>query len=81
MLKLFDFVCDECGSKFEELTEVVGVPCPECGTITTHVAPNCAKSFETIRATSLTSKTYKAGWAHLRNRPATKIQSQVPGKR
>ena len=36
MIKVFDFVCNECGSKFERfLKETSKVECPLCGTTNT----------------------------------------------
>jgi hypothetical protein len=80
MFKLFDFICPACAHQFDALvTDGCVVDCPEC-----HASPATRRLsgghlFTTIKATTLTSKKYKAGYQHSHtNRPKEKISSQVP---
>jgi putative FmdB family regulatory protein len=77
---MFDFGCESCGHQFEALVQDgETVECPEC-----HVTPATKRTtggriFTVIKATTLTSKKYKAGYQHSHtNRPKEKISSQVP---
>jgi putative FmdB family regulatory protein len=80
MFKMFDFECKGCDWEFEELVcPNEAAVCPNCRSKdTTQVIRSIPKTFETIRATTLTSKKYKAGYVDQYNRPATKISSAVP---
>lgn len=80
MLKYFDFICEPCGHQFDALVrDDTEVECPEC-----HESPATKRLsgghlFTVIKATTLTSKKYKAGYQHSHlNRPKEKISSQVP---
>jgi putative FmdB family regulatory protein len=80
MLKMFDFICDPCGHQFDALVEGDNsVECPKC-----HESPATKRlsgghQFVVIKATTLTSKKYKAGYQHSHtDRPKEKISSQVP---
>jgi putative FmdB family regulatory protein len=80
MRKMFDYGCESCEHQFEALvTDDEVVACPEC-----HVAPAKRRTtggriFNVIKATTLTSKKYKAGYQHSHtNRPKEKISVQVP---
>ena len=81
MLKIFDFMCNDCETPFESLAETDEVPpCPECGSKNTvkTVLRSFPKAFEVIRATTYTSAPYTAGGIHKAKRPAEKIQVSVP---
>ncbi len=80
MYKYFDFICPACEHKFDALVkDDAAIACPEC-----HESPATKRLsgghlFTTIKATTLTSKRYKAGYQHSHtNRPKEKISSQVP---
>lgn len=80
MRKMFDFSCAPCGHQFEALVQDdEEVTCPEC-----HEGPATRRlsgghQFVVIKATTLTSKKYKAGYQHSHtDRPKEKISSQVP---
>lgn len=80
MIKCFDFLCPACEHVFEEFVrEDSVVECPEC-----HASPATKRLsgghlFTVIKATTLTSKKYKAGYQHSHvDRPKEKISSQVP---
>ena len=80
MKKMYDYAC-ECGNQFEALLEEnEPAICPECpaGGPTTR-RPTGGHLFTVIKATTNTSKRYKAGFVHkYKNRPAEKISVQVP---
>ncbi len=80
MLKMFDYGCDVCGHQFEALVqEGADVVCPECQESPATRRATGGHIFTVIKATSLTSKKYKAGHVHnFKNRPAEKISVQVP---
>ena len=80
MLKMFDYGCPACGHQFETLVrEDAEVTCPECQESPATRRPTGGHLFTTIKATTLTSKKYKAGYQHSHtNRPKEKISSQVP---
>jgi len=80
MLKMFDYGCAACGHNFEALVrDDADVECPEC-----HESPATRRAtgghiFTVIKATTTTSKKYKAGYQHSHtNRPKEKISVQVP---
>jgi len=80
MLKSFDFICPACDHKFDALVrDEDPTECPVC-----HESPATKRLsgghlFTTIKATTLTSKKYKAGYQHSHvDRPKEKISSQVP---
>lgn len=80
MIKCFDFLCPACEHVFEAFVgEDAVVECPEC-----HASPATKRLsgghlFTVIKATTLTSKKYKAGYQHSHvDRPKEKISSQVP---
>ena len=80
MKKMYDYVC-ECGNKFEALVEENEIPiCPEChlgGPVSRRTSGG--HIFTVIKATTNTSKKYKAGYQHSHtNRPKEKISVQVP---
>jgi putative FmdB family regulatory protein len=80
MFKMFDFICPACDHKFDALVrDDAEISCPEC-----HESPATKRLsgghlFTVIKATTLTSKKYKAGYQHSHiDRPKEKISSQVP---
>jgi putative FmdB family regulatory protein len=80
MRKMYDYGCAVCGHQFEAFVDPdTDVECPEC-----HESPAVRRTtgghlFTVIKATTLTSKKYKAGYQHSHtNRPKEKISSQVP---
>ena len=80
MFKMFDFICPACDHQFDALVrDDTDVACPEC-----HESPATKRLsgghlFTVIKATTLTSKKYKAGYQHSHiDRPKEKISSQVP---
>lgn len=80
MKKMYDYSC-ECGNQFEALVEEGETPiCYECnlgGPV--HRRPSGGHIFTVIKATTNTSKKYKAGYQHSHtNRPKEKISVQVP---
>jgi putative FmdB family regulatory protein len=80
MLMMFDFECTSCDTPFEALAgSDERPPCKNCGsTVTIRVVSSFARPFEVIRATTLTSKQYKAGYVHEYKRPKEKISVSVP---
>lgn len=80
MIKCFDFICPACENVFEEFVrEGATVECPECHASPAEKRLSGGHLFTTIKATTLTSKKYKAGYQHSHiDRPKTKIMSQVP---
>ena len=80
MLKMFDFLCPVCDHKFDSLVEGDSeVECPECHESPATKCLSGGHQFVVIKATTLTSKKYKAGYQHSHiDRPKTKISSQVP---
>jgi len=80
MLKMFDFICPVCDHKFDALVrDDDETECPSC-----HESPATRRlsgghQFVVIKATTLTSKKYKAGYQHSHtDRPKEKISVQVP---
>ncbi len=84
MPKMDDFGCLNCGSPFEFMS--MGADdkpeCPHCGSTGVEKYMSGGHIFDTIVATSLTSKKYKAGYQHnYVNKPAEKISVSVPRKK
>lgn len=75
-----DFQCRVCAHQFEALVrDDELVACPECHESPADRRPSGGHLFTVIKATSLTSKKYKAGYQHSHtNRPKEKISVQVP---
>lgn len=80
MRKMFDYSCDACGHQFEALVEDgAETECPECHEGPANKRLSGGHQFVVIKATTLTSKKYKAGYQHSHtDRPKEKISSQVP---
>ena len=79
MLKMYDFLCDCCGHQFEHLArEDSQIECPECRESPASRRVSGGHSFVVIKATTNTSKRYKAGYVHQFNRPKEKISVSVP---
>jgi putative FmdB family regulatory protein len=81
MLKVFDYLCEACGHQFEALRQDGdAVECPSCGESPATKRLSGGHLFTVIKATTLTSKKYKAGYQHSHNsnRPKEKISTQVP---
>lgn len=79
MLKMYDFICNVCGAQFEHLArETSQVECPECHESPAERRVSGGHLFTVIKATTNTSKRYKAGYVHkYANRPAEKISVPV----
>jgi putative FmdB family regulatory protein len=77
---MFDYSCEACGHQFEALVEGENeVECPECEESPATRRLSGGHQFVVIKATTLTSKKYKAGYQHSHtNRPKEKISVQVP---
>lgn len=80
MRKMRDYSCNTCDNNFEALVEDdETVYCPKCDFGPAKRIPSGGHLFTTIKATTLTSKKYKAGYQHSHtNRPKEKISVQVP---
>lgn len=81
MFKMLDFHCNACASDFEALAESdERPPCKACGSGDTARTPPRAigRPFEVIKATTRTSRRFKAGYIHQYNRPKEKISVSVP---
>lgn len=79
MLKMYDFLCECCGHQFEHLArEESEIECPECHESPASRRVSGGHLFTVIKATTNTSKRYKAGYVHkYGNRPAEKISVPV----
>lgn len=75
-----DYVCSACDHLFEALArDGDPVPCEKCQSTQTSKRATGGHLFTVIKATTTTSKKYKAGYVHkFQNRPAEKISVQVP---
>lgn len=80
MRKMRDYLCEACGEQFEALVrDEETVDCPKCTEGPASRRPSGGHLFTVIKATTLTSKKYKAGYQHSHtNRPKEKISVQVP---
>jgi putative FmdB family regulatory protein len=81
MPKLDDYQCLNCNSSFEFMSMQADekVECPHCGSPAAEKRVTGGHVFDTIVATSLTSKKHKAGYVHnYANKPAEKISVSVP---
>jgi putative FmdB family regulatory protein len=80
MLKMFDFNCPACNHNFDALArEGDATECPSCHESPATKRMSGGHTFTVIKATTLTSKKYKAGYQHSHiDRPKEKISSQVP---
>lgn len=80
MRKMYDYSCKKCSLQFEALVEGEdAVECPNCNASPATRRTSGGHIFTVIKATSLTSKKYKAGYQHSHtNRPKEKISVQVP---
>lgn len=80
MRKMFDYICGSCAHQFEALAdEATAVACESCGHAPTDRRVSGGHLFTVIKATTNTSKRYKAGYVHkFQNRPAEKLSMQVP---
>lgn len=79
MLKMYDFLCEACGNQFEHLArEDSQIECPECHESPASRRVSGGHLFTVIKATTNTSKKYKAGYVHQFNRPKEKISVSVP---
>jgi len=84
-MKLYDFQCNACGHKFEELMrpDDPAPICPACNTTSTTRLLGCTHTCNVIIPTTLHSKKLKAGYIHTHgDRPKTpgKIQVGYSGK-
>lgn len=79
-MPLYDFACNRCQTSFEAIRPASAAPppCEACGAEDVVRFMPAPKSFNTIVATTPTSRRYKAGYAHLYNRPKEKISVAVP---
>lgn len=83
MLKMFDYECNACEERYERLIRELDEkpPCPACNSVDVSRLMAGGHLFTTIVPTTLTSKRYKAGYAHhFNNKPAEKISVSVPSK-